>query len=194
MRICCRTLAAIDRYLIRRGDAEPVGVTWLPLYHDMGLIGNLLSAFYFTAPLVLLPPELFVAAPVRGCGPSRDTAAPSRRRPTSPSACACKRIRDEELDGVDLSSWRVSLNGAEAVSAAVQRRFYERFARWGLRAIGAHTVLRDGRGLVGRDVQAGRHLVSHPWRGRRQTGARGRRRAWQQRAGERGPPIGRCGG
>jgi fatty-acyl-CoA synthase len=45
-----------------------------------------------------------------------------------------KRIRGDELDGVDLSSWRISLNGAEAVSPVVQRRFNERFARWGLRA------------------------------------------------------------
>ena len=56
-------LASIERYLIDEGAPKLVGVTWLPLYHDMGLIGNLLSAFYFPCRLVLLPPELFVAVP-----------------------------------------------------------------------------------------------------------------------------------
>ena len=127
-------LASIDRYLLDEGAPKLVGVTWLPLYHDMGLIGNLLSAFYFPARLVLLPPELFVAVPgawLRAISRHRGTVTAA---PNFAFGLCLKRIRDEELDGVDLSSWRVSLNGAEAVSAAVQRRFYERFARWGLRA------------------------------------------------------------
>ena len=126
-------LAAIDRYLIDAGAPNQVGVTWLPLYHDMGLIGNLLSAFYVPAPLVLLPPELFVAVPaawLRAISRHRGTVTAA---PNFAFNLCLKRIRDEELEGVDLSSWRVSLNGAEAVSAAVQRRFDERFARWGLR-------------------------------------------------------------
>jgi fatty-acyl-CoA synthase len=126
-------LAAIERYLRDEGAPNPVGVTWLPLYHDMGLIGNLLSAFYLPAPLVLLPPELFVAVPgawLRAISRHRGTVTAA---PNFAFGLCLKRIRDEELDGVDLSSWRVSLNGAEAVNAAVQRRFNERFARWGLR-------------------------------------------------------------
>ena len=126
-------LAAIERFLRDEGAPNPVGVTWLPLYHDMGLIGNLLSAFYFPVPLVLLPPELFVAMPgawLRAISRHRGTVTAA---PNFAFGLCLKRIRDEELDGVDLSSWRVSLNGAEAVSAAVQRRFNERFARWGLR-------------------------------------------------------------
>ena len=127
-------IAAIERYLIDEGAPKLVGVTWLPLYHDMGLIGNLLSAFYFPARLVLLPPELFVAVPgawLRAISRHRGTVTAA---PNFAFGLCLKRISDEELDGVDLSSWRVSLNGAEAVSAAVQRRFDERFARWGLRA------------------------------------------------------------
>jgi acyl-CoA synthetase (AMP-forming)/AMP-acid ligase II len=127
-------VASIDRYLTEEGAPNRVGVTWLPLYHDMGLIGNLLSAFYFTAPLVLLPPELFVAVPgawLRAISRHRGTVTAA---PNFAFGLCLKRVRDEELDGVDLSSWRVSLNGAEAVSAAVQRQFYDRFARWGLPA------------------------------------------------------------
>ena len=127
-------LASIERYLIDEGAPKLVGVTWLPLYHDMGLIGNLLSAFYFPCRLVLLPPELFVAVPgawLRAISRHRGTVTAA---PNFAFGLCMSRISDEELDGVDLSSWRVSLNGAEAVSAAVQRRFDERFARWGLRA------------------------------------------------------------
>jgi acyl-CoA synthetase (AMP-forming)/AMP-acid ligase II len=127
-------LAAIDRYITDEGTPNPVGVTWLPLYHDMGLIGNLLSAFYFPAPLVLLPPELFVAVPaawLRAISRHRGTISAA---PNFAFGLCLKRIRDDELEGVDLSSWRLSLNGAEAISATVQRRFIERFGQWGLRA------------------------------------------------------------
>ena len=127
-------LASIEHYLIADGGPHPVGVTWLPLYHDMGLIGNLLSAFYMQCRMVLLPPELFVAEPgawLRAISRHRGTVTAA---PNFAFSLCLNRIRDEELDGVDLSSWTVSLNGAEAVSAAVQRRFIERFTRWGLRA------------------------------------------------------------
>jgi fatty-acyl-CoA synthase len=128
-------LAAIERYIIAEiGAPNPVGVTWLPLYHDMGLIGNLLSAFYVPIPLVLLPPELFVAVPaawLRAISRHRGTHSAA---PNFAFGLCLKRIGDDELTGVDLSSWSLCLNGAEAVSAAVQRRFSERFGPWGFRA------------------------------------------------------------
>src|ERR1700754_461086 len=127
-------LAAIAHEIISEDGTPTVGVTWLPLYHDMGLIGNLLSAFYVPAPLVLLPPELFVAVPgawLRAISRHRGTHSAA---PNFAFGLCLKRIRDDELDGVDLSSWRVCLNGAEMVGAAGQRRFVERFGRWGLRA------------------------------------------------------------
>jgi acyl-CoA synthetase (AMP-forming)/AMP-acid ligase II len=127
-------LAAIDRYITDEGTPNPVGVTWLPLYHDMGLIGNLLEAFYIPAPLVLLPPELFVAVPaawLRAISRHRGTLSAA---PNFAFGLCLKRIGDDELAGVDLSSWSLSLNGAEAISAEVQRRFNARFARWGFRA------------------------------------------------------------
>jgi fatty-acyl-CoA synthase len=126
-------LAAIDRYLTADGAPKPVGVTWLPLYHDMGLIGNLLSAFYVPATVVLLPPELFVAVPaawLRAISRHRGTVSAA---PNFAFGLCLDRIRDEELEGVDLSSWHVLLNGAETVTAGVQRQFNKRFARWGLR-------------------------------------------------------------
>lgn len=124
-------LASISSRLDEEGTVNPVGVSWLPLYHDMGLIGNLLSAFYVRAPLVLLPPELFVTTPaawLRAISRYRGTYSAA---PNFAFNLCVNRIKDEEMDGVDLSSWSVCLNGAESIVAAVQRRFGERFGRWG---------------------------------------------------------------
>jgi acyl-CoA synthetase (AMP-forming)/AMP-acid ligase II len=127
-------LASLEQYITSDGSPYPVGVTWLPLYHDMGLIGKLLSVFYVPGKLVLLPPELFVAVPgawLRAISRHRGTITAA---PSFAFGLCLKRIRDEELEGVDLSSWNICLNGAEAVNAEAQRRFSERFARWGFRA------------------------------------------------------------
>ncbi len=126
-------LATIGSYLASMGTSVQ-GVSWLPLYHDMGLIGNLLSAFYLPTPLVLLPPELFVARPgawLRAISRHHGTVSAA---PNFAFGLCVNRISDDELDGVDLSSWRLCLNGAEAVSAAMQRSFSERFERWGFDA------------------------------------------------------------
>ena len=127
-------LATLEHYIAADGARPVVGVSWLPLYHDMGLIGKLLSAFYIQAKVVLLPPELFVAVPgawLRAISRHRGTITAA---PNFAFGLCLKRISDDELEGVDLSSWSICLNGAEAVSAATQRRFSERFARWGFRA------------------------------------------------------------
>jgi fatty-acyl-CoA synthase len=108
-----------------RGD--DLGVSWLPLYHDMGLIGCLLSAVYYPGPLVLIPPELFLARPaiwLRAISRYKATVSPA---PNFAFGLCLKRVRDEDLEGLDLSSWRYALNGAEPVSANVLCRFAEKF-------------------------------------------------------------------
>jgi fatty-acyl-CoA synthase len=72
-----------------RADRRDVMVSWLPLYHDMGLIGGWLMSFYFGNPTVLMSPVSFLSRPERWLQAlSHTTAAPSRSRPTSPSTCA----------------------------------------------------------------------------------------------------------
>ncbi len=118
-------------------DTEEVthrGASWLPLYHDMGLIGCVLPALERRTDLTLLGPEVFVARPaawLRAISRFRATVSPA---PNFAYGLCVETVRDEELDGVDLSSWRVALNGAEAVSARTLRAFAERFRRWGFRA------------------------------------------------------------
>jgi acyl-CoA synthetase (AMP-forming)/AMP-acid ligase II len=109
------------------------GVSWLPLYHDMGLIGCVFPALERGATLTLVPPELFVARPaawLRAISRYRATVSPA---PNFAYGLCVDRVRDDELEGVDLSSWRVALNGAEPVAAEVLRRFQRRFAVWGFR-------------------------------------------------------------
>jgi 1-acyl-sn-glycerol-3-phosphate acyltransferase len=110
-----------------------VVVSWLPLYHDMGLIGAWMASLYYAVPLVLMSPLAFLARPARWL------QAISRHRGTLSAApnfayelCAAK-IDDADLAGVDLSSWRYALNGAEPVSPEAIDRFSRRFSRWGFR-------------------------------------------------------------
>ncbi len=113
---------------------EPIsGVSWLPLYHDMGLIGCVFPALERPAVLTLLGPEVFIARPavwLRAL--SRYRAAISVAPNFAYGLCVDK-IRNDELEGVDLSAWRIALNGAEPVAPAVLRAFQKRFAHWGFR-------------------------------------------------------------
>jgi fatty-acyl-CoA synthase len=108
-------------------------VSWLPLYHDMGLIGCVFPALSRQAELTLIGPELFVARPalwLRAISRYRATISPA---PNFAYGLCVHRIADAEMEGVDLSSWQTALNGAEAVAPAVLRAFVDRFSRWGFR-------------------------------------------------------------
>ena len=108
-------------------------VSWLPLYHDMGLIGAWLSSLYYGVPLVVMPPAAVPDPPVAVAvgdprQPGHDSAGPN----FAYELCLSK-INDADLDGIDLSSWRLAFNGAEPVSPATIERFAERFAPYGFR-------------------------------------------------------------
>lgn len=109
------------------------GVSWLPLYHDMGLIGCVFPTLERPTVLTLFAPEIFVARPAVWLRAISSFGATISVAPNFAYGLCTERIRDEELEGVDLSSWRVALNGSEAVAPAVLHRFRERFACWGLR-------------------------------------------------------------
>jgi acyl-CoA synthetase (AMP-forming)/AMP-acid ligase II len=115
-------------------EVPQLGVSWLPLYHDMGLIGCLLVAVSYPGPLVLLGPEVFIGRPalwLRALSRHKGTVSVA---PSFAYAVCARRVRDEEMEGVDLSHWRLALNGAEQVSLTAARRFADRFARWGFRS------------------------------------------------------------
>ncbi len=124
-----------DRILERypAGSYAHGGVSWLPLYHDMGLVGAVLTAIAQPAPLTLMKPEEFVARPARWLQAISRYRATISAAPHFAYELALERIRDEELEGVDLSCWLLALDGAEPVSAPTLSRFYERFRVFGLR-------------------------------------------------------------
>ncbi len=114
-------------------DDTDVVVSWLPLYHDMGLIGCWLSCLYYAAPLVLLSPLDFLSRPKRwlqAIHRYRGTLSPA---PNFAYEICLAKLQDEDLAGLDLSSWRAAFNGAEPVSPNSIERFCERFAPYGFR-------------------------------------------------------------
>ncbi len=107
--------------------------SWLPLYHDMGLLGTLLFALVHGLDLTLLPPQAFLARPARwleALSRHRATLSPA---PSFAYPYVAHRARDAELAGLDLSAWRVAYCGAEPIHAPSVRRFVERLAPHGLR-------------------------------------------------------------
>ncbi len=114
-------------------EAMSGAVTWLPLYHDMGLVGCLYLGLFCPATVTYLSPEMFIARPalwMQTISRYRGVISPA---PHFAYGLCLKKIRDEELADVDLSSWRFALNGAEPIDVETMERFTERFARWGFR-------------------------------------------------------------
>ncbi|HEX4498685.1 MAG TPA: AMP-binding protein, partial [Thermoanaerobaculia bacterium] len=113
--------------------ADSVFVSWLPLYHDLGLIGNLLQATWVGAPCVMMSPVAFLQ------NPSRWLRAVSRYRGTTSGGpnfayeLCLRKVAAAERERLDLSSWKVAFNGAEPVRATTMARFGDGFAAAGLR-------------------------------------------------------------
>jgi acyl-CoA synthetase (AMP-forming)/AMP-acid ligase II len=161
--------AQVDALLAAvRPDARDVCVSWLPLYHDMGLIGCVLSAMSYPGPLVLLAPEHFLARPALWLRAIARHGGTISAAPSFAWGYAADRVRRGELAGQSLRSWRLALDGAEAVSGEAMRRFAIRFAASGFdpgalvpvyglsEATLAVTFGRPGRLLAGRRVDATR--------------------------------------
>jgi 1-acyl-sn-glycerol-3-phosphate acyltransferase len=112
---------------------EDVFASWLPLYHDMGLIGAWLGSLYHAVPLVLMSPMTFLMRPERWLWAIHRHHVTMSGGPNFAYELCLKRIQDREIEGLDLSSWRSAFNGAEPVSAQTIQRFTERFNPYGFR-------------------------------------------------------------
>jgi acyl-CoA synthetase (AMP-forming)/AMP-acid ligase II len=110
-----------------------VGVSWLPLYHDMGLIGALLFCIYWRLPLVLMSPTTFLMDPGRwlwAIHRHRGTLSPA---PNFAYARCVKRLKPADRAGLDLSCWRFALNGAEPVNPGTLDDFVRVFGPHGFK-------------------------------------------------------------
>ena len=112
---------------------DDVVVSWLPLYHDMGLIGAWLGSMYFGLPVAIMSPLTFLSRPSRWLWSIHAHRATISPAPNFAYDLCVSKIADDEIEGLDLSSWRLALNGAEAVSPETIDRFTQRFARYGFR-------------------------------------------------------------
>src|SRR3989442_11904506 len=114
-------------------SSEDVFVSWLPLYHDMGLIGAWLGSLYYAYPLVVRSPLTFLARPERWLWALHRHRGTLSGGPNFGYELCLRKLDEAALDGLDLSSWRFAFNGAEPVSATTMQDFQQRFARYGLR-------------------------------------------------------------
>ena len=107
------------------------GISWLPLYHDMGLIGCVFPALLKGRDLTLLGPEVFVTRPALWLRSISRYKCTISTAPNFAYGMCVHKIKDADLEGVDLSTWQVALNGAESISAETLEAFSERFSQWG---------------------------------------------------------------
>ncbi len=114
-------------------DSSDRFISWLPLYHDMGLIGAWFGSLYFACPLVIMSPLTFLARPQRWLWAMHRFRGTLSASPNFGYELCISRIPDAAIEGLDLSSWRLAFNGAEAVSPQTIRRFAKRFSACGFR-------------------------------------------------------------
>ena len=115
-------------------SANDIFVSWLPVYHDLGLIGAWLGSLYHGAPVVVMPPPRFLTRPERWLWAINRHRGTLSAAPNFAFDLCVRNIADASIKDLDLSSLRMVANGAEPVSVATLRRFTERFGRYGFRA------------------------------------------------------------
>jgi 1-acyl-sn-glycerol-3-phosphate acyltransferase len=113
---------------------DDVAVSWLPLYHDMGLIGLWLGALYFGVPAAIMSPLAFLSRPSRWLWAIHAHRGTISAAPNFAFDLCARKVADDEIQGLDLSTWRIAVNGSEAVSPDTVDRFTRRFAPYGFRA------------------------------------------------------------
>jgi amino acid adenylation domain-containing protein/non-ribosomal peptide synthase protein (TIGR01720 family) len=128
-----------NEVLIRRGfgiDLNPddVIVSWLPLYHDMGLIGGLLQPIFSGVPCVLMSPAYFLGRPLRWLEAISEYRGTISGGPDFAYRLCSERVSETALERLDLSNWRVAYSGSEPIRLDTLERFAEKFAACGFTA------------------------------------------------------------
>ena len=116
-----------------KAESTDVFVSWLPLYHDMGLIGAWLGSLYHAVKFVVMSPLTFLARPERWLWAIHKHGGTLSAAPNFAYDLCLKRVDDRDIEGLDLGSWRIAANGAEPVIAGTIEGFCERFSEYGFR-------------------------------------------------------------
>lgn len=108
-----------------------VGMSWLPTYHDMGLVGGVLMPLFIGRPNILMSPMAFLQRPARWLQTISRLGVTISGGPNFAYQLCIDKIDDAELEGIDLSSWQIAFNGAEPVRASTLNTFTSRFEKFG---------------------------------------------------------------
>ena len=112
---------------------KTIFVGWLPLFHDMGLIGNVLQPMYLGIPCILIPPVIFLLKPILWLKAISKYKATTSGGPNFAYDLCVKKIKSEELVNLDLSSWDLAFNGAEPIRAETLYKFANKFGACGFK-------------------------------------------------------------
>jgi acyl-CoA synthetase (AMP-forming)/AMP-acid ligase II len=118
---------------VESNDADSVSVSWLPHFHDMGLIEGILLPVFAGYPAYLMSPASCLQRPARWLQAISQLGATNSGGPNFIYELCARKLNAAEIDGLDLGRWRVAYNGAEMVRPTTLARFAERFARCGFR-------------------------------------------------------------
>lgn len=127
-----------------RHEADSTIVSWLPPFHDMGLVYGLLAPIYAGVPGVLMPPVVFLQRPIRWLQAISRFGGTHSAAPNFAYDHCARRVRPDDLPGLDLSRWAVAVNGAEPVRVETIDRFCAAFECTGFR----RTAFAPGYGLA----------------------------------------------
>jgi fatty-acyl-CoA synthase len=125
------TMRAIG-HTLKMGPGD-VGISWLPLYHDMGLIGAWLTLLLHGVPLAVMSPLTFLTRPERWLQAISKHKGTITAAPNFAYELCVRKVSEKAMEGVDLSSMKAALNGAEPVNPETLERFYQKFAKNGFR-------------------------------------------------------------
>ncbi len=114
-------------------SAETIGLSWLPTYHDMGLVGGILMPMFLGRPNVLMSPMTFLQRPARWLQAISKYQVTISGGPNFAYQLCVDKIHEDELEGVDLSTFEIAFNGAEPIRDSTLEAFTERFAPYGFR-------------------------------------------------------------
>lgn len=112
---------------------DDIAVSWLPLYHDMGLIGMWLGSLFYGLPLILMTPFTFLNRPERWLWAIHYHRGTLTGAPNFAYELCVRKIEPEMIEGLDLSSWRMAANGAEKVYPRTLDMFAKKFAPYGFK-------------------------------------------------------------
>lgn len=125
-----------NQRIIKKGfnhTNQTISVGWLPLYHDMGLIGNVFQSLYLGTPSILMAPAAFIVKPVRWLEAISKYRATTSGGPNFAYELCVRRVSEEQREMLDLSSWEIAFNGSEMIREETLTRFCETFSTCGFK-------------------------------------------------------------